>query len=219
MLDTQFSIHFVSNSALLTNVTDSTSPVTVQGITGDKIKVDLEGYIKDIGVPAYFNPHMAANILSYHKLQETHRIFYDEHQDTFSATPFMVGPVLTFTCVKGHYILDLTVISQVFFSGIDLKSAKYSKRQLVAARKAYDFIIRMGFISFKAAAEVVQRGSITNLGFTRADLANAQDIFGPQDIFKALRKQHYLTILFCCTNQSNKSYKLIYSSSSGKSSS
>ena len=28
-----------------------------------------------------------------------------------------------------------------------LKAAKYSKRQLLGARAAYDFIIRMGFIS------------------------------------------------------------------------
>ena len=113
-------------------------------------------------MPAYFNPHMAANILSYHKLQETHRIFYDEHQDTFSATPFMVGPVLTFICVKGHYILDLTVISQVFFSGIDLKSAKYTKRQLVAARKAYDFIIRMGFIRLALVSLVFENKDMTS---------------------------------------------------------
>jgi hypothetical protein len=36
----------------------------------------------------------------------------------------------------------------------------------------------MGFISYKAAAEVIQRGSISNLGFTRADLVNSQDIYG-----------------------------------------
>jgi hypothetical protein len=33
-------------------------------------------------------------------------------------------------------------------------------------------------ISYKAAAEVVRRGSISNLGFTRADLMNFQDIYG-----------------------------------------
>ena len=160
MLDTQSSIHLVSNSALLTDITDSTSPVTIQGITGDKVRVTLEGYIKDIGVTAYFGPHMAANILSYHSLQETHYIYYDEHEDTFSATPHIVGPVLRFGCFKGHYILNLADITQVFFSGVSLKSAKYSKRQLIAARKAYEFIIRMGFISFKTAAKIVQRGSI-----------------------------------------------------------
>ena len=36
----------------------------------------------------------------------------------------------------------------------------------------------MGFISYKAAAEVVQRGSMKDLGFTRADLVHAQDIYG-----------------------------------------
>ena len=82
MLDTQSSIHLVSNSALLTDITDSTSLVTVQGITGDKVGVTLEIYIKDIGVAACFGPHMAANTLSYHKLQETHNIYYDEHEDT-----------------------------------------------------------------------------------------------------------------------------------------
>lgn len=59
-----------------------------------------------------------------------------------------------------------------------IKAAIYTKRQLLSARAAYEFIIRMGFISYKAAAEVVQRGSISDLGFTRADLVNAQDIYG-----------------------------------------
>jgi hypothetical protein len=36
----------------------------------------------------------------------------------------------------------------------------------------------MGYISYKAAAEVVQRGSIKDLGFTRADLVAAQVIYG-----------------------------------------
>ena len=59
-----------------------------------------------------------------------------------------------------------------------MKASKYTKRQLQSARAAYDYIIKMGFISHKAAAEVVQRGSITNLGFTRAYLVKAQDIYG-----------------------------------------
>jgi hypothetical protein len=89
-----------------------------------------------------------------------------------------MGPVLYFACKSGHYTLDLDETSLVFISSVNRKAAKYSKRQLEAANKAYDFIIRMGFISYEAAAEVVQRGSITGLGFTRADLVAAQDIYG-----------------------------------------
>ena len=109
---------------------------------------------------------------------ETHRIYYDEHHDTFSAVPLLVGPVLAFTSNNGHYTLDIKNVRQVFMTAIGLKAAKYTKRQLTAALKAYEFIIRMGFISYKAAAEVVQRGSVKDLWFTRSDLVNAQDLYG-----------------------------------------
>ena len=178
LLDTQASIHLVSNPELLIDITPSATPIVVQGITGERVKVTSEGYIQDIGVTAYFGPRMAANILSYHKLQETHHIHYNEMEDTFSAVPLVVGPTLVFKCVSGHYLLDLKTLHEVFHMSVSQNALRYSKRQLLAARKAYDFIIRMGFISYKAAAEVVQRGSMKDLGFTRADLVHAQDIYG-----------------------------------------
>ena len=36
----------------------------------------------------------------------------------------------------------------------------------------------MGYISYKAAAEIVQRGSMKELGIVGSDLVNAQDIYG-----------------------------------------
>ena len=41
------------------------------------MRITLEGQIRDIGISVYHSPHMSANILSYHKLQETHRVLYD----------------------------------------------------------------------------------------------------------------------------------------------
>ena len=178
MLDTQASVHLMSNSELLSDVNDTCNPITVQGITGDRTKVTSEGIIHQLGITAYYNPSMAANILSYHKLQDTHRLHYDERSDTFVATPFYIGPDLVFTCRNGHYVLDLDDLLNVYMTTISRNAARYGKRQLQNARKAYDFIVRMGFISYKSAAEVVQRGSMTELGFTRADLVNAQDIYG-----------------------------------------
>lgn len=43
---------------------------------------------------------------------------------------------------------------------------------------AYDFISRMGYPSYGKAAEVIQRSSIKDLGFTRADLVHAQYVYG-----------------------------------------
>jgi hypothetical protein len=85
-------------------------------------------------------------------------------------------------CFHSHVLMDTTSSTWTpctkVTTTVHVSAAKYSKRQLLAARKAYDFIIRMEFISYKAAAQVIQRGSITQLGFTRADLVNAQDIYG-----------------------------------------
>lgn len=60
---------------------------------------------------------------------------------------------------------------------IVITSTRYSKHQLTGALAAHDFLQRMGYISYKAATEVVQRGSIKDLGFTRATIVNAQTIY------------------------------------------
>lgn len=178
LLDTQSAIHLVSDPHLLFDVQETAQPIIVQGITGDRVTVTSEGMIDKIGITAYHTTDVTANILSYHKLQETHTVTYHEREDTFVAVPFLIGPDLVFTCINGHYTLDMSDVLKVYVTASNIKASKYSKRQLQCARAAYDFIIKMGFISYKAAAEVVQRGSITDLGFTRADLVNAQDIYG-----------------------------------------
>ena len=120
---------------------------------------------------------MAANIISYNKLRETHNVHYDDDLNIFTAVPF-VGPTLVFRCVEGHYIMDFVPTVQIYMSTINERSHRCFVRQVASARKAYDFLIRMGYLSYKAAAEMVQRGSIKGLQFTRADLINAEDIYG-----------------------------------------
>jgi hypothetical protein len=111
-------------------------------------------------------------------LQVTGSIHHDQTHDTSCAVPHLLGPMLDFHCFNGYYVLDMDTLRQVFAATIQSKAAKYFQRHLTAARKAYDFIIRIGFISYKAAAEILQRGSITQLDFSRTDLVNAQDIYG-----------------------------------------
>lgn len=178
LLDTQQAIHLFSDCDLLRDIQDAVQPIIVQGIAGDRVTVDSEGLIDKLGITAYYNTQVAANILSYHKLQESHDVKYHEQDDIFVATPYLVGPDLIFTCINGHYTLDISDDLKVYMTATNTKAAKYSKRQLQSTRVAYELIIKMCFIIYKAAAEVVQRGSIINLGFTRADLVNAQDIYG-----------------------------------------
>ena len=57
------------------------------------------------------------SLLSYHKLKEAHDIYYDEAHDT--------SPTLTFTCMDGHYVMDLNALRQAYVVTIASRSAKY----------------------------------------------------------------------------------------------
>ena len=178
LLDTQASIHLISNPELLYSIAASPNHLRVQGITKDTTKVTMQGLLKHINILAYHSPSAAANILSYSKLKETHTCTYDPVCDTFTAAPTLGGPLLTFTNTKGHYSVNIQEVYHVYVAAVEVKQHGFSKRQLIQARKAYDFIHRLGFISYKAASEVVQRSSLSELGFTREDLVNSQYIFG-----------------------------------------
>ena len=174
LLDTQSSIHLLHSPAIAMNIQDTASPVTVQGITGNRVRITQEATIKDIGIQGYYSPRMTANIISYHKLRETHSVYYHENTDTFVAES-ETGPKLTFSCIRGHYVMDMGATSHVYAIS---NPAKYTARQLGRAQKAYEFIARLGYISYKGAAEIIQRGSMKDIDFTRADLVNAQNIYG-----------------------------------------
>ena len=177
LLDTQSSIHVFRNRTILSDVHTADNLIIVQGITGDRVRVHMAATVTDIGLTCYFSPHMSANIISYSKLLDTHVIQYNSHTDTFSAIPSS-GPTLTFHCVNGHYLLELETVTHAYAISVNPKAFKYSAKQLASARLAYEFIQRMGYISYKAAAEIIQRGSMKDIPFTRSDLVIAQDIYG-----------------------------------------
>ena len=72
LLDTQTSIHILHSSSITTDIRVTDSPVTVQGITGDKVRISKEGTIRYLNIKGYYSPLMTANIISYQKLRETH---------------------------------------------------------------------------------------------------------------------------------------------------
>ena len=177
LLDTQASVHIFCSIEAVSDIRNADKPVTIQGITGDRVRVTMEGDIKEIGLRGYFSQSMSANIVSYSKLKETHDIRCDKDTDMFTAIP-TEGPTLTFTCVHGHYTMNLATVVHTYVTTIDTKVLKYSAKQFASASRPYEFMQRMGYIRYKAAAEIIQRGSMTNFPFTGADLVITQDIYG-----------------------------------------
>ena len=107
LLDTQASIHLISNPNLLYEIEDSPTHLRVQGITKDTTYVSKQGTISTLNILAYYSPDAAANILSYSKLKESHTCKYEGVTDSFSAEPLLGGPKLIFKNYKGHYSMNL----------------------------------------------------------------------------------------------------------------
>ena len=176
LLDTQASVHIVSNAALLEDIFTTTRPINIQGITKDVTHVTLMGKLRGVGIEVYHSTLVAANILSYSELQKTHRCSYTG--DTFTAAPKCNGPELVFVNIGGHYTMDVTDMIKVYSMFTAERASRYNDKQVRGAKRAYEFLERMGFISYKAAAEVLRRSSLADIGFSRADLVRCQDIYG-----------------------------------------
>ena len=126
LLNTQSGIYLLHSPALAIHIQDILSPVTIQEITGNRVRIREEATIKDIGIKGYCSPRMSANIISYSKLKETHSVYYDEDTDIFVAAA-STRPKLTFHCVNGHYVMDMVESVPVYVIN---GPAKYSIRQL-----------------------------------------------------------------------------------------
>ena len=85
MLDTQASVHIISSPTIASDIIDAKVPVIIQGITGDRLRVSKEATITDMGLKGYYSSEMAANIISYNKLRETHNVYYNDDLDIFTA--------------------------------------------------------------------------------------------------------------------------------------
>ena len=56
--------------------------------------------------------------------------------------------------------------------------AKHSKKDVLRARKAQQFIVNSGYSSLRDARNLVSDGNITGLDITRRDVELAQEISG-----------------------------------------
>lgn len=176
LLDTQASVHIIANPTLLEHISPSPHPITVRGITRDVTSVSLEGTLRFVGIEVYHSPTVAANILSYSRLQDTHTCTFCN--DTFIAEPHDHGPTLTFTNRQGHYALELDKVHDVHLTSIAQRSSRFTKTQIQGARRAYEFLERVAFVSYKGEEQIIQRGSISGIGINRTDLVNSQEIYG-----------------------------------------
>jgi ribosomal protein L30E len=111
LLDTQAPIHIIAIADFIDNIVTAERSILVQGINKDVTHVTLEGTLRTVGIPVYHSPHVAANILSYAKLQDTHvRTFkaanilsYAKLQDTHVCT-FKAANILSYAKLQDTHV-------------------------------------------------------------------------------------------------------------------
>ena len=130
------------------------TPIHVQGITKNRLRVNENGIIKSLGITTYYSPSTAANILSYSLLKTTRNCTYNPSTETFIAQPNFIGPTLKFFNIDGHYALDTSIATSIFLSQI-LQNNKYNNNELKRAKLAHDFILKLEFVSYKDRKSVV----------------------------------------------------------------
>jgi len=182
LLDSQSTVDVFYEASLLRNIRQAPNKCQISCnagvVTTDQIG-DLPGY----PLPVWYHPEGIANILSLHRVSEHCRVQYDsnEHGAAFRVTK-PDGTVRHFRpSVSGLHYCDTTKLRQetVLINTVAEKKAQYTERafkQAALARRLQDII---GRPSTRDYIKIVMGGMMRNCPVSRADIAAAEDIFGP----------------------------------------
>ena len=182
LLDNQSTVDVFSNRSLLTNIRKSPTSCRISCNAG-VVTTDLIGDLVGYPNPVWFHPGGIANILSLHRVGQSCRIQYDNHEE---CAAFRVtkpdGTVRDFKpSVSGLHYCDTRSNREVSFAiaTVDDKKSKYTVRSYqlaVLARRIQDVI---GRPSTRDYVKIVEGGMLQNCPVSRADIVAAEDIFGP----------------------------------------
>ena len=178
LLDNCSTAHIISNAELVRNIRMSEDPIRVHSSGGVR-HTDHEADMTDIG-SVYFDAGAIANILSFAKIREHHKINYDCVRDIFIV--HFASRIMHFKrSKKGVYYYDcragkgeVTLLNTVE----DLTDG-FTKREVeraTLARRVYSMVGRPSLKDFK---NMVRSNLIRNCPLTVADIVIAETLFGP----------------------------------------
>lgn len=176
LLDTGASAHLFCNDSLLSNIRAATRPINVTGIAGT-IRVTLVGDFGDFG-EVYYSPEVSVNILAFSVLTGTKRIEYSFAPNGGAFTVHTGVRKVVFECERGLYAHDANP-RHVLAATVQEREAKYTKREVQAAKDARELTRSMGYPSNVSMIKLLQSGAILNAPITVADLQRAEAIYGP----------------------------------------
>jgi hypothetical protein len=196
VFDNGSTIHLIKNPKLLTEIQDTESPIIVNGVQSDAdgVRVNQQGKFGDIGT-VYYSENASANILSMSGLVDSGaNVKYDQKQNRFTVQPKGSSKIYSFYRKKiaGNEskfyvcIIDTMVAKfptnhpkqeDTLVTTVAQNLVKYTKREVLGARKARELLARLGYPSVENAIAMLRDGS--GFDVTPYDFQVPDAIWGP----------------------------------------
>ena len=181
-LDTMANVSIFTDPKSVTNIRDRESPVVVKGVSGKRrLNKVCDHPIFGTNEDFIFDSECPMNILSLSHAKVLFDVQFDTDNDVFIVdTP---GQSLIFECINGMYLCDMGLhgeerVRGVYVTTVDDLKRLYTTREVDAASKAKDLIIRMGNPSVKNVIAAI-RGGMADISVTAQDVYRAYKIWGP----------------------------------------
>jgi hypothetical protein len=179
LLDSCSTVNLIANKTLLHGI--HTVPTTMHircnaGVTS----TNLKGWLSNFPEPVWYNPDGLANIMSLFVVKKHYRVCYDsDKQDALLVTKPTGNTMVFKPTTKGLYALADHATGWVQVNTVADQQSEYTKREYcdaVLARKIQNIIM---FPGVRAYTKIADSQLIANCPIGRADIAAAEQIFGP----------------------------------------
>jgi hypothetical protein len=197
LLDTQARVSIFKNANLVENIRFEKPGCTIHGI-GGQIRVNRVADTSYFG-QVWYDPRVMANVWSFSEAKDAYKIDYDNRTNTFTVNVNKKVKLKFVNKAGGLYIHDASHLvprdsatevqvaerhrdfpgEVVQANTVTDNEQLFSPRQVKAAREARELMRRLGFVSSKDEAAMVNSGSILNCPVTAADVYRASRIDGP----------------------------------------
>ena len=180
LLDTCSTVNMISNQQLLHDITTVDKTLSVR-CTAGVTTTNQMGKLGNFPEPVWYHPNGIANILSFHSIREYYNIKYDnKHSDCFEVGEDQ-NSIQFVPSSKGLYYTQVRDVENGWsmLQTVDEKKSKYTKRALQQAdlaRRIQNIIMRPGS---RKLQDIVRKNLIPNCPIVAADVAAADDIYGP----------------------------------------
>ena len=154
----------------------NTQDMGFAGLSGDTTDITTVGYLEDF-FDCLACENCSANILSQSDVEEKYEITYVQGEKYIVHLP---ERDLEFKRRGKLYVADMSdwiTTARVHATTAERESL-YTKKEVIRAKQAQDFIKASGYTSEKEAAHMVNDGNITGVPITAKDIHRAFDIYG-----------------------------------------